>query len=54
MAWTTSRPGREATGGFARCTPRPGTIKRAMYCLLLQRGPDNTLSGPLLMEPECH
>ncbi|MBW2147757.1 MAG: hypothetical protein JRG73_13200 [Deltaproteobacteria bacterium] len=53
-ARTTCRPGREATRGFARCTPRPGTIKRAMYRLLLLRSPDNTLSGPPLMEPECH
>jgi len=42
VALTTCRPGREATGGFARCTPRPGTIKRAMYCLLPLRSPDNT------------
>ncbi|MBW2146998.1 MAG: hypothetical protein JRG73_20240 [Deltaproteobacteria bacterium] len=41
MARTTCRPDREATRGFARCTPRPGTIKRAMYCLLLLRSPDN-------------
>ncbi|MBW2305731.1 MAG: hypothetical protein JRG73_02250 [Deltaproteobacteria bacterium] len=54
MARTTCRPGREAARGFARCTPRPGTIKRAMYCLLLLRSPDNKLSGPPLMEPECH
>ncbi|MBW2306925.1 MAG: hypothetical protein JRG73_08325 [Deltaproteobacteria bacterium] len=41
MARTTCRPGREATRGFARCAPRPGTIKRSMYCLLLLRSPDN-------------
>ncbi|MBW2148288.1 MAG: hypothetical protein JRG73_18710 [Deltaproteobacteria bacterium] len=48
MARTTCRPGREATRGFARCTPRPGTIKRAMYCLLLLHSPDNNLSGPTM------
>jgi len=42
---TTCRPGREATRGFARYTPQPGTIKRAMYCLLLLRSPDNKLLG---------
>ncbi|MBW2309086.1 MAG: aminopeptidase [Deltaproteobacteria bacterium] len=52
MARTTCRPGREATRGFVRCTPRPGTIKRAMYCLLLLRSPDNKLSVPSLMEDE--
>ncbi|MBW2305406.1 MAG: hypothetical protein JRG73_00615 [Deltaproteobacteria bacterium] len=35
MARTTCHPGREATRDFARCTPRPGTIKRAMCRLLL-------------------
>ncbi|MBW2307456.1 MAG: hypothetical protein JRG73_11020 [Deltaproteobacteria bacterium] len=54
MARTICRPGREATRCFARRTPRPGTIKRAMYCLLLLRSPDNKLSGPPLMEPEYH
>ncbi|MBW2305432.1 MAG: hypothetical protein JRG73_00745 [Deltaproteobacteria bacterium] len=48
------RPGREAARCFARCNPCPGTIKRAMFCLLLLRSPDNTFSGPPLMEPECH
>ncbi|MBW2146910.1 MAG: hypothetical protein JRI22_07810 [Deltaproteobacteria bacterium] len=54
MARTTCRPGCEATRGFARCTPRPEAIKRAMYCLLLLRSPDYLLSGLRLMEPECH
>ncbi|MBW2309315.1 MAG: hypothetical protein JRG73_20535 [Deltaproteobacteria bacterium] len=39
---------------FCPVNPRPGTIKRAMCCLLLLRGPHNKLSGPPLMEPECH
>ncbi|MBW2149279.1 MAG: hypothetical protein JRG73_17360 [Deltaproteobacteria bacterium] len=47
MARTTCRPGREATRSFAKCTPRTGTIKRAMYCLLLLRSPDiNYLGRP--------
>jgi len=52
VARTTCRPGREAARGFARCTPRPGTIKQAMYCLMLLRSTDNKLSGPPLMEIE--
>ncbi|MBW2147775.1 MAG: hypothetical protein JRG73_04325 [Deltaproteobacteria bacterium] len=54
VARTTSRPGREATRDVARCTSRPKTIKRAMYCLLLLRSPDNKSPGPLRMEPEYH
>jgi len=54
VARTTCRPGREATRGFARCIPRPGTIKRTMYCLLLLRSPNNKLYEPPLMGPECH
>ncbi|MBW2308796.1 MAG: hypothetical protein JRG73_17880 [Deltaproteobacteria bacterium] len=54
MARTTCRPGCEATRGLARCTPGPGSIKRAMYCLLLLRSLDNKLSGPPPIQPECH